>query len=45
MGKINGGVSILKGAGFVEQEDGTLFLENYDQEIIKETIRLIENNM
>lgn len=27
VGKITGGVNILKGAGFVEQEDGTLYME------------------
>jgi hypothetical protein len=27
VGKITGGVNILKGAGFVEQEDGSLYME------------------
>jgi hypothetical protein len=38
-------VSILKGAGFVEQEDGSLYLQDYDVNLLKEALRLIENNM
>ena len=45
VGKINGGLQILKGVGFVEQPDNTLYLEHYDEDIVKETIRLLENNM
>ena len=44
VGKINGGVTILKGAGFVE-EDGWLIMEKMDEKVIKETLRLIENNL
>ena len=45
VGKITGGVNILKGAGFVEQDDGTLYIENYDENLLKETIRLVENSL
>ena len=45
VGKINGGVNILKGAGFVEQDDGTLYLDHYDQNLIKDTVRLLENSL
>ena len=45
VGKINGGISILKGAGFVEQPDNSLYMENINEELIKEAIRLVENNL
>ena len=45
MGKITGGTNILKGAGFVEQQDNTLYMEKIDEEIIKEAIRLLENSV
>lgn len=45
VGKITGGVSILKGAGFIEQPDGTLYLEKYDANLLREALRLIENNL
>ena len=43
VGKITGGLSLLKGAGFTEQEDGSLYLENYDENLLKEAHRIIEN--
>ncbi|CDW78340.1 pub domain-containing protein [Stylonychia lemnae] len=45
VGKINGGMSILKGVGFIEQDDGSLFLEKYDVEIMREAVRCLENNL
>jgi hypothetical protein len=42
VGKITGGILILKGAGFVEQED-FLVLDNINNELVREAIRLIEN--
>ena len=45
VGKLTGGLSILKGAGFVEQPDGTLYIEKYDEQIVKEAVRLLENNL
>jgi len=42
---VNGGLSILKGAGFAEHEEGILFLENYDADLLRESLRLIENNL
>ena len=45
VGKVNGGLSILKGAGFVESEEGTLVLENYDANLLRESLRLVENNL
>jgi len=45
VGKIAGGLTILKGVGFDEQHDGTLFLREVDEKLIKETVRLIENNL
>ena len=43
--KINGGLLILKGAGFVEQPDNTLLIENFDMDVVKEAIRLLESNL
>ena len=45
VGKITGGLNILKGAGFVEQEDGSLYMEKIQEDIIKEVLRLLENNV
>ena len=45
VGKITGGINILKGAGFVEQADGFLHMEQIDEGLIKETLRLLENNV
>ena len=45
MGKITGALSILKGAGFVEQADGFLSLEQIDPDVMKESIRILENNL
>lgn len=36
---------ILKGAGFVEQPDNTLYMEQINEEIIKESLRLLENSI
>lgn len=44
VGKINGALSILKGVGF-EEEDGILVLQQFDPELIKESLRLLENNL
>jgi len=45
VGKITGSLSILKGAGFVEQADGFLVLDAIDPSVVKEAIRLLENNL
>jgi hypothetical protein len=45
VGKINGGLSILRGVGFEETNDGMLVLENPDPVVLKETMRLLENKM
>ncbi len=45
VGKITGGMNILKGAGFVEQPDNTLYMEQINEETIKETLRLLENSI
>ena len=45
VGKITGGTNILKGAGFVEQADGTLYMVHINEEVIKEALRLLENNL
>lgn len=45
VGKINGGLSILRGAGFEEGTDNMLHLENIDFEVLKETVRLLENKL
>ena len=45
VGKINGGVNILKGAGFVEKDDGILHMVEIDEGVIKEALRLLENNL
>jgi len=45
VGKITGGTNILKGAGFVEQADGTLYMVQINEDIIKEVLRLLENNL
>lgn len=45
VGKITGGMNILKGAGFVEQPDNTLYMEQINEEIIKEALRLLENSI
>jgi hypothetical protein len=44
VGKINGGLAILKGAGFVENNEDNLVMENIDEMLIREAIRLLENN-
>jgi len=46
VGKINGGIAILKGAGFVENES-TMMLEmqQINEIVVRETIRLCENNL
>ena len=36
---------MLKGAGFVEHPDGTMYMEKYDEQLVKEAHRLIENNL
>ena len=41
--KVSGAVMILKAAGFEETEDGMLAMGKIDEELIKETIRLVEN--
>lgn len=45
VGKITGGLAILKAAGFEEQADDSLYVVNVDENLIKETLRLLENNM
>jgi hypothetical protein len=45
VGKITGALSILKGAGFVEQADGFLVLDQIDPTVVKEAIRILENNL
>lgn len=45
VGKITGGLSILKGVGFEEAGDQALSLDNYDEAVIKETLRLLENKL
>jgi len=45
VGKITGGLSILKGAGFEDHPDDQLYMEKVDETLIKETLRLIENNL
>jgi len=44
VGKVNGGIAILKGAGFVENPDGsnTLILEKVDMPTIELGIKLLE---
>lgn len=46
VGKINGGLAILKGAGFTENPDGsnTLVLEEVDMPRIELGIKLLEPN-
>ena len=45
VGKIAGALHILKGAGFVENEEGMLVMENINESIVKEAIRILENNI
>jgi hypothetical protein len=45
VGKINGALSILKGAGFEDAPDDTLILHNLDEQVVKEALRLLENNL
>ena len=45
VGKINGGLSILKGVGFEDSADNMLHLEHVDEEVLKEAMRLLENKL
>ena len=45
VGKINGAMSILKGSGFEEQGDDSLQINNVDENLLKEALRLLENNL
>ena len=45
VGKITGGLTILKGAGFEQTDDGTLEIHEIKEPIIKEALRLLENNL
>ncbi len=45
VGKISGALHILKGVGFIEMPDMTLLLVTVDEGILKEAIRLLENNL
>ena len=46
VGKINGGVTILKGAGFVENEATQMLeMKEINEIVIREAIRLLENNL
>ncbi len=45
VGKITGGIHILKGAGFIENSEGILHMEKIDEDLIKEALRLLENNL
>lgn len=44
VGKISGGLMILKGIGF-EEVDGVLVMGKIDESVIKEAIRLVENHV
>ena len=44
MGKITGGLVILKGFGFKE-EDGKLVLENYDAQLFASGIQLLNEKL
>jgi hypothetical protein len=43
--KINGALPILKAVGFEDHEDDSLFMNHVDENLIKETLRLLENNL
>lgn len=45
VGKIGGGLAILKGAGFHDQGDGTLFMEKVDEELLRETLAILESEL
>lgn len=44
VGKITGALHILKGAGF-EDHDEEFIMESVNEDIIKEALRLLENNL
>lgn len=46
VGKVTGALGILKGAGFEDNEaDSTFVIHNPNETLIKETLRLLENNL
>ena len=45
VGKVAGGLTVLKGAGFEEMGDETLLMNGIDEKVIKEAVRLLENNL
>lgn len=47
IGKISGGLGMLKGVGFFENDDGNLFMaeEDIDQDLIKQAMEIAELKM
>jgi len=45
VGKVTGGVNILKAVGFVDTPDGMLEANTFDEKVLKETLKYLENNL
>ena len=45
VGRIGGGLAILKAVGFHDQDDGTLFMDKVDEELLRETLALLESEL
>ena len=41
VGKISGGLPLLKGAGFHEIEDGTLYMDHVDEGLLREALDIL----
>ncbi len=46
VGKISGGLPLLKAAGFHEQHDGTtLYMDTVDEPLLRETLAILESEI